>query len=91
MYRYYPKGTCSKEIDIEIEDGKVVSCQFHKGCKGNLQGVSRLIAGMEIDQVIQKLKGIQCQGNTSCPDQLARALETYKDETEDKKREEEEN
>ena len=77
-FTYRPKGVCSQLMEIEVEDGKVKSLQVMGGCDGNLQGISRLVAGMEIDEAISRLKGIQCRGGTSCPDQLARALEQWK-------------
>lgn len=70
------KGTCSRQINISIEDGIVKSVIFNSGCDGNLQAISNLVEGMPIKEVISKLKGIDCQGRgTSCPDQLANALE----------------
>ncbi|MBO4410753.1 MAG: TIGR03905 family TSCPD domain-containing protein [Lachnospiraceae bacterium] len=79
MYSYKTFGTCSREILFEIEGDTIQSVQFVGGCSGNTQGVSRLVAGMKIDDAIAKLKGIDCAGKgTSCPDQLARALERYK-------------
>ena len=75
---YRTSGTCSREINIEVEDGVVRSVKFVGGCHGNTQGVSRLVEGMNVDDVIAKLKGIKCGFKpTSCPDQLARALEKY--------------
>ena len=74
--RYQPKGVCSTSIDIELEDGVVKSVAFTGGCNGNLQGISRLIEGMKAEDAINRLKGIRCGfKNTSCPDQLAQALE----------------
>lgn len=76
--RYIPTGVCSKAIDIEIDDNIIKSVQFTGGCNGNLQGISSLVAGMKTEDAIQKLKGIHCGfKSTSCPDQLACALETY--------------
>lgn len=73
---YRPKGVCSNAIDIEVEDGRIKSVAFTGGCNGNLQGISRLVAGMKIEDAIDKLKGIRCGfKNTSCPDQLACALQ----------------
>lgn len=73
---YYTSGTCSKEIDIETEDGIIKSVKFKGGCNGNLQGVARLVEGQPMEAVIEKLKGIKCGfKQTSCPDQLAHALE----------------
>ena len=72
-------GVCAKEINFEIEDNKIKSVSFVNGCPGNLMGVSKLVEGMEVDEAISKLKGIDCRGKgTSCPDQLAKALEEYK-------------
>lgn len=80
--QYVTSGTCSKMIDFEVEDNIIKSVAFTGGCNGNLKGISALVAGMPIDEAISKLKGIQCGfKSTSCPDQLARALEQYKAET----------
>ena len=75
-YTYNTTGTCSRLIDVEIVDGKIQDVKFTGGCHGNLQGISQLVKGMTPAQVIGRLKGIRC-GNkaTSCPDQLAAALE----------------
>ena len=73
---YYPQGTCSRRIDFDIEDGVIKSVQFTGGCNGNLQGISKLVEGRRAEEVIASLRGISCGGRpTSCPDQLARALE----------------
>lgn len=73
---YYPKGVCSRQIDLEIEDGIIKDVKFIGGCNGNLQGISALVKGRKPEEVISVLKGINCNGKgTSCPDQLARALE----------------
>ena len=77
MYCYKTKGTCSREIDIEVKDNVIESVRFVGGCTGNTQGVARLAVGRKVEDVIALLKGIECRGNTSCPDQLARALEQY--------------
>ena len=80
MYSYYPKGVCSRQILMEIDDDQIIkSIKFIGGCSGNLQGVSKLVTGMKIDDVISKLSGIQCRNETSCPDQLAKALIAYKE------------
>lgn len=72
---YKTKGTCSSMIDFEIENGILKDVHFTGGCNGNLQGISALVKGMPVDEVIKKLKGIDCSGKgTSCPDQLANAL-----------------
>lgn len=76
---YKTTGVCSKEINFEIENNKITSVEFVNGCPGNLFGIGILVKNMEIDEAISKLKGIDCRGRgTSCPDQLARALELYK-------------
>ena len=73
---YTPCGVCSRRIEIEIEDGVIREVHFTGGCNGNTQGVSILVQGMKTEEVIARLKGINCKGKgTSCPDQLARALE----------------
>ena len=75
QYEYKTKGTCSQRILFEIEDNKVLNLQFIGGCHGNLQGVSRLVEGMDVNEVIHRLEGIRCgMKSTSCPDQLATAL-----------------
>lgn len=72
---YETSGSCASRIEIEIEDGVIVGTRFVDGCAGNTQAVSALVRGMEVSEAIRRLKGIACQGDTSCPDQLARALE----------------
>ncbi len=73
---YKTKGTCSQQIDIEIKDGVIDSVKFYGGCNGNLQGIAALVKGMKPEEAISKLKGIKCGfKSTSCPDQLATALE----------------
>lgn len=75
-YKYETKGVCAMEIDIEVEKNEIKSVQFIGGCAGNTQGVAALVAGMKIEEAIKRLKGIDCRGRgTSCPDQLAIALE----------------
>ena len=72
---YAPKGVCSRKITFDITDHKVTNVQFLGGCAGNTQGVARLIEGMDVDEAIARLDGIQCGfKGTSCPDQLAQAL-----------------
>ena len=72
---YTTKGTCSRKILFEVEDGKVHNVQFVGGCNGNTQGVARLVEGMDVDTVIERLQGIHCgMKPTSCPDQIANAL-----------------
>lgn len=75
---YKTHGVCSRQIDIDIEDGVIVKAQYTGGCSGNTQGVAALIAGMTVEEAISRLKGIHCGPRpTSCPDQMARALEEY--------------
>lgn len=76
---YYTEGTCSKQIKIEIEDDIVKKVEFTGGCNGNLQGLSRLVTGMKVSEIISRLEGIRCGSrNTSCPDQLCKALRNIK-------------
>ena len=80
QYSYQTSGTCSREILFEIEDGKVRNLTFIGGCNGNLQGIGKLVEGMNVDEVIARVEGISCGGRpTSCPDQLARALKAAKE------------
>lgn len=79
MQTYFTKGTCSKQILFDVTPkGTLKDVKFIGGCLGNLQAVSRLVEGKNIDEVISLLKGIKCRGNTSCGDQLATALIDYK-------------
>lgn len=74
-YQYLTQGTCSRVIDFEVENGIVQNVLFTGGCHGNLQGIAALVRGMKVEDVIQRLQGIQCgMKGTSCPDQLAKAL-----------------
>lgn len=78
-FTYKPKGVCSKLMELDIEDGKIQSLKVTGGCSGNLQGIARLVAGMDIDEAISRTEGIRCgYKSTSCPDQLAQALKAYK-------------
>ncbi len=78
-YTYKTNGTCSRVIDLEIENDKLVNVSFHGGCNGNLKGIGQLVKGMSVDEVIERLEGIRCGfKSTSCPDQLAQALKNYK-------------
>ena len=77
MYTYIPKNVCSRKIQFEIENGKITHCEFVGGCTGNTQGISKLIVDLTPKQVIDKLQGIQCRNGTSCPDQLANAMQKY--------------
>ena len=75
MIKYKPKGVCAREFQIEVEDGVVKSAAIVGGCHGNLQGISRLIQGMKVEDVIERVEGIRCgMKSTSCPDQIAQAL-----------------
>lgn len=74
--KYHTKGTCSTSIDLEVEDGKIKFVEFFGGCNGNLKGIASLVTGMPVEEAISRLKGIRCGfKTTSCPDQLAQALE----------------
>lgn len=78
---YKTRGTCSQMISFDVKDGKVTDVQFVGGCHGNTQGVSRLVEGMPVDEVISRLEGIRCGHKpTSCPDQLAQALKAWQSE-----------
>ena len=78
-YEYTTQGTCARKILFDIRDGKVCDVKFVSGCNGNTQGVAALAEGMDVDDVISRLKGIKCgMKPTSCPDQLALALEAVK-------------
>lgn len=79
QFEYKTKGTCSQMIFFEVEDGKVHNVNFLGGCNGNLQGIGKLVEGMDIDEVIKRIDGIHCGAKaTSCPDQLAAALKQAK-------------
>ncbi len=72
---YKTKGTCSRSIEFDVENGVLLSVRFVGGCDGNLAGISNLVKGMRVEDVIEKLRGIDCGGKgTSCPDQLSKAL-----------------
>ena len=77
---YSTQGTCSRQIDIEINENNIIeSVKFTGGCSGNTQGVAALVAGMSVDEAIKRLEGIKCGPRpTSCPDQLANALKSFK-------------
>lgn len=80
MSEYITKGTCSKKITFEVENDLLKNVHFVNGCPGNLLGISQLVEGLSIDEVIAKFEGISCGGRpTSCPDQLALALKEWKD------------
>lgn len=74
---YTPSGVCSRQMIIEHENGKISSVQIIGGCNGNLQGISKLLEGMDIEEAIKRLEGIKCHTKpTSCPDQIAKALKS---------------
>ena len=77
--KYKTQGVCAREISFEVRDNKLYNVTFTGGCSGNTQGVARLVEGMDVDEAIRRLEGIQCGPRpTSCPDQLAQALKEYK-------------
>lgn len=81
MYTYYPQGVCSMMMEIDLDGDTIKEVVVTGGCNGNLQGVSRLIQGMNVDEAISKLEGIRCGFKpTSCPDQMAKALRLAKEE-----------
>jgi uncharacterized protein (TIGR03905 family) len=79
MFSYKCRGTCSTSIDLEIRDGIITYCKIHNGCRGNTAGLAKMVTGQKADEVAEKLAGIPCRGDTSCPDQLSRAIRAYHD------------
>lgn len=80
-YEFIPRGVCSRKMIFEVEDGIVRSMTAEGGCNGNLKGISSLVEGLPIDEVIKRLEGIKCgMKPTSCPDQMAQALKKFKSE-----------
>ena len=80
---YQTRGTCSRRIEVTLEDHTVKNVRFIGGCMGNTQGVAALVSGMTVEEAVRRLKGIDCGGRgTSCPDQLAHALMQCLNETE---------
>lgn len=78
-YSYRCKGTCSSKVEFELDGNTVYNVSFTGGCNGNLKGIASLVEGMDADSAVERLKGITCGfKNTSCPDQLARAIEEAK-------------
>ena len=77
MFNYKCKGTCSTSIDLEIQDGIITYCKINDGCPGNTAGVAKLVTGRNAEEVASMLQGTPCRGETSCPDQLARAIRAY--------------
>lgn len=81
VIQYQTQGVCCQLMQVAIQDGKVVDSEFFGGCNGNLKGIKNLIRGMDIDEVIDRLKGVPCGAKTtSCPDQLAACLMQYKEQ-----------
>ncbi len=79
ILQYQPQGVCCQMMQVAVEDNKIVDADFFGGCNGNLQGIRKLIQGMDIDEVIDRLGGVTCgPKSTSCPDQLAACLIQYK-------------
>lgn len=79
MFTYSTKGTCSRQIIFNVDaENKLRGVRFIGGCGGNLQGIARLVEGKDIDEIEALLAGIRCKGNTSCPDQLSKAIGEYK-------------
>ena len=79
MFTYSTKGTCSRQILFNVDaENKMRDVRFIGGCGGNLQGIAKLVEGKNIDEVATLLSGIRCRNNTSCPDQLAKAVLEYK-------------
>lgn len=77
---YTPRGVCSRKMTAHVEDGVITSVRIEGGCSGNLQGISRLVEGMRVEEAVRCLEGIRCGWkDTSCPDQLAKALKTCQD------------
>ena len=79
MFTYKTNGTCSSQIDLEIQDGVITYCKINNGCRGNTAGLAKMVTGQKADEVAEKLAGIPCRGDTSCPDQLSRAIRAYHD------------
>ena len=80
-YAFTPRGVCSARIEFELEGNTVKNVEFTRGCSGNTQGVAALCQGMDADEVIKRLEGINCGGKgTSCPDQLAKAIKMAKEQ-----------
>ena len=79
MFTYKTHGTCSSQIDLEIRDGVITYCKFTNGCRGNTAGLAAAVIGQNAEDIASRLEGIPCRGNTSCPDQLAKAIRAYHD------------
>lgn len=79
-YEYFPRGVCSRKMIFDIENGVVEDLRVEGGCSGNLQGISSLVKGLPVDEIIDRLSGIRCGSkSTSCPAQIAEALKQYKE------------
>ncbi len=79
MFTYQNHGTCSSQIELEIRDGVITHCKFIGGCRGNTEGLARMVIGQKAEEVASRLEGVPCRGNTSCPDQLSKAIRAYHD------------
>ena len=79
MFSYKTHGTCSTQIDLEIRDGIITYCKVTRGCTGNTEGLARMVVGQKAEDVAARLEGVPCRGNTSCPDQLSKAIRAYQD------------
>ena len=77
MFVYKTHGTCSTQIELEIKNGIITHCAFTNGCRGNTQGLARMVEGQKADDVAARLEGVICRGDTSCPDQLAKAIRAF--------------
>ncbi len=77
MFTYRTRGTCATEMELEIQEGVITHCRIINGCRGNTQGLARMVVGQNAEEVAAKLEGIQCRGGTSCPDQLSKAIRAY--------------
>ena len=78
-FEYVPRNVCSRHYTLDIEDNKIRSLEVEGGCQGNLGGISRIVVGMDVDDVIKAFEGVDCHGRgTSCPDQISKALKAYK-------------
>mgnify|MGYP001054450561 CR=1 FL=1 len=87
MFTYFTSGTCSRQIIFEVvENNTLHNLKFIGGCSGNLQGVARLCEGKNIDEIETILSGVKCRNNTSCPDQLSKAISAYKKSLEEPKK-----
>ena len=86
MFTYFTSGTCSRQIIFDVDnENKIHGVKFIGGCSGNLQGVSKLVEGKDIDEIAATLAGVKCRNNTSCPDQLSKAIAAYKKSLKNKK------